>query len=329
MKTQMKEIDEASLHEAAEYIRGGGLVAFPTETVYGLGANAQSDSAVKKIFEVKGRPQDNPLIVHIADFSKAGKYVKKIPEAAYRLAERFMPGAVTLVMEKSNTISDFVSCGLATVGIRVPSHIGAHRFLETVDLPIAAPSANTSKRPSPTQAKHVYDDLHGKIPLILDGGSCEIGIESTVIDVSGETPIILRPGYVTIDEIKSVVGKAVPAEENSPVRSPGMKYKHYAPKCQMTLVTGNLKDVCLRNYDEKCIVFAYEDTARKIRKEFEGKYKIVSLGENNKIASNRFYGMLRAYENDCDRILCECPKDDALRDSLLNRMMKAAGGNIV
>ena len=222
METQILKPDENSLFAAKKIIEEGGLVAFPTETVYGLGANAFDGDAVKKIYEVKGRPQDNPLIVHVHKDYDISRIVCDIPDYALKLAKKFQPGPLTIVLKSRGTVSPIVSCGLDTIGIRVPSHPNAQKFLKAVDLPIAAPSANVSKHVSPVTAQHVYADLNGKIPLILDGGKCSGGIESTVLDCTGEIPCVLRSGLVTREMIAEVACDCIVLipKKGEKVRSP-------------------------------------------------------------------------------------------------------------
>ncbi|MBP5307588.1 MAG: threonylcarbamoyl-AMP synthase, partial [Clostridia bacterium] len=227
MKTEILKIDEFSLTLAANIIREEGLVVFPTETVYGLGGLATSDKAVRSIYEAKGRPSDNPLIVHVHPDYDISALVETERDYARKLREKFVPGPLTMVYKSKGKVSPLVSAGLDSLAVRVPSDVGAQRFLRAVNAPIAAPSANASKHVSPVTAKHVYDDLNGRIPLILDGGRCRGGIESTVLDVTGSAPVILRSGLITYDMIKAVAGKCEYAthREGDRVRSPGVKYR--------------------------------------------------------------------------------------------------------
>ena len=250
MQTKIKQISPNSLAEAKKIIFGGGVVAFPTETVYGLGGSAFDNNAVKRIFEVKGRPNDNPLIAHVHIDYDLNKIIDREPPYAKQLREAFLPGPLTLVYPSTGKVSPYVSCGLNTLAIRVPSHEGAQALLREMDIPIVAPSANLSKHVSPTSAQHVYEDFQGKIPLILDGGECAGGIESTVCDVTGEVPVILRPGLITREMIASVVGAC---EEYTPdlkkgekVKSPGVLYKHYSPRCQTTLFSAWETELAVR-----------------------------------------------------------------------------------
>lgn len=244
-----KKTASNSIYEAARILRNGGLVAIPTETVYGLAANALDETAVKRIFIAKGRPQDNPLIVHIPETGWLSEYAEQIPDSAYRLAEAFWPGPMTMVLKKKACIPSVVAAGLDTVGIRLPSHPIAREIIREAGVPLAAPSANLSGKPSPTEALHVYNDLNGKIDAIVDGGPCGVGVESTVIALCQQTPRILRPGGITPEQIRSVIGDVIIDEavtqklkEGVKAASPGMKYKHYAPKAKVVIVDGNLEE---------------------------------------------------------------------------------------
>ena len=237
-----------SIEKAGKILKNGGLVGIPTETVYGLAANALDGSAVAKIFAAKGRPVDNPLIVHISEFSQIYRLVKEVPDSAKRLAEKFWPGPLTMILQKSDLIPNEVSAGLPTVAIRFPSHPVARKVISAAGVPLAAPSANTSGKPSPTQASRVMEDMDGKIEAVLDGGPCSVGVESTVITLACDPPRLLRPGGITLEELRGVLGKvdidqAVlnPLAEGEKVSSPGMKYKHYSPKANVILVEGNFE----------------------------------------------------------------------------------------
>ncbi len=251
MNTQILTTTDTDIARAAALLKGGGLVAFPTETVYGIGANALDGDAVQKIFAAKGRPSDNPLIVHIADAAQLAPLVREIPENAQKLMDAFWPGPLTIVMKKSSLIPEFVSAGLDTVGIRIPKSETALRLLRACAMPVAAPSANTSGKPSPTNAKRVSDDLSGRIDAIIDGGSCDVGVESTVIDCSTAVPHLLRPGGVTYEQLTEVLGTVVQSfgghSEGQTPKSPGMKYKHYAPSAQVVVVTDDFEGYVLKN----------------------------------------------------------------------------------
>lgn len=241
MKTDICYADGEALKRAADIIRAGGLVAFPTETVYGLGADAFNPAAVKKIFEAKGRPGDNPLIVHISSLEQITEVAAEVPPQAEKLIERFMPGPLTLVLKKQPGIPNEVSAGLDTVGVRFPAHPDAAAFIKAAGRPIAAPSANRSGSPSPTSAQHVFNDMQGRIELILDGGPCKVGVESTVLSLTGEHPLLLRPGGVTLEQIRRLlpdtqVHKSVLNNgEIDKAASPGMKYRHYSPKARVVI----------------------------------------------------------------------------------------------
>ena len=243
--TDRAPVDESKLKKAAEILRTGGLVAFPTETVYGLGGNALDAGASKKIYAAKGRPSDNPLIVHISCMEELPPLVKEIPESARKLAAAYWPGPMTLILPKSGLIPDTTSGGLPTVAVRMPSDPVANALIRIAGVPVAAPSANTSGRPSPTSAAHVIEDMNGRIEMIIDGGDVPVGVESTIVDLTGEVPVLLRPGAVTLSMLESVLGTVeldrVLTEPLAPdvhPKAPGMKYRHYAPKADMLLVEG-------------------------------------------------------------------------------------------
>ena len=240
VKVNSKRPEKEIIRKAVRLLKKGELVAFPTETVYGLGANAFDIKAVRKIFKVKGRPSDNPLIVHIADVSDLGGVAREIPAVAKKLAKKFWPGPLTIVLKKQKKISNAVTASGDTVGVRIPQNEIARALIRLARVPLAAPSANASTRPSPTEAAHVLEDLSGKIPLILDGGKTRVGVESTVIDCTVTPPAILRDGGTSREQIKLVLGKVAPKTGGTvrKVRSPGQKYKHYAPRALLVLVRG-------------------------------------------------------------------------------------------
>ena len=329
MKTQILQIDEHSLRLAKKILTDGGVVAFPTETVYGLAANAYDSAAVESIFSIKGRPNDNPLIVHVHTDYDLSELVTDIPEYSQLLAKAFLPGPLTMVYKSKQRVSAAVSCGMDTLAIRIPSHEGAQRFLRYVDMPIAAPSANVSKHVSPVTAEHVYDDLNGKISLILDGGKCVGGIESTVLDCTNEAPCVLRSGLVTREMIAAVVGECdeYVMKDGERVRSPGMKYKHYSPKCQTVLFNFDNKAEAFKYYHEKISagVAAYLMCDDSVVQEFDGK-NILNLGKTeNEIAAN-LYDKLREGERVADLIIAIAPqKQDGVMVGVMNRMKKAFG----
>ena len=330
MDTKILKPDDESLAEAKRIIEGGGLVAFPTETVYGLGANAFNEDAVKSIYLVKGRPQDNPLIVHVHKGYDITRIVCDIPDYALKLAKKFQPGPLTIVLKSKGTVSPVVSCGLDTIGIRVPSHEGAQRFLKAVDLPIAAPSANVSKHVSPVTAQHVYADLNGKIPLILDGGKCSGGIESTVLDCTGEIPCILRSGLITREMIAEVAGDCgvfVP-KAGEKVRSPGMKYKHYSPNCRTMLFTYEERAKAVEEYiaQSSAGVKACLMCENSVAREFDVK-DVLLLGENGEQFAANLYDKLREGERCYELIIAVAPNErGGVMAGVMNRLTKACGG---
>ncbi len=329
MKTQILPIDGQSLSFAAEIINSGGAVAFPTETVYGLGANAFDDNAVKSIFEIKGRPNDNPLIVHVHKDYDLSSLVSFVPDHAKKLAEAFLPGPLTMVYKSKGTVSSAVSCGLDTLAVRIPSHEGAQRFLKNINLPIAAPSANISKHVSPVTAEHVYDDLCGKIQLILDGGKCQGGIESTVLDCTGEVPCVLRSGLITREMIAEVAGDCneYVMKEGERVLSPGLKYKHYSPKCKTVLFEYSDRKAAYEYY-LKCNndgIKAYLMCDSGVAEEFKPG-NLLDLGATEEEIAANLYGKLREGESIAEIIIAVSPeKQDGIMVGVMNRMRKACG----
>ena len=329
MKTEIFDIDEKSLEIAKEIITGGGVVAFPTETVYGLGANAFDTAAVNSIFSIKGRPNDNPLIVHVHKDFDISELVTDIPEYSKLLAKAFLPGPLTMVYKSKGNVSSAVSCGGDTLAIRIPSHEGAQRFLKCVGLPIAAPSANVSKHVSPVTAMHVYDDLKGKIPLILDGGKSTGGIESTVLDCTGEVPCVLRSGLVTREMIAAVAGVCdeYVIKDGEKVRSPGMKYKHYTPNCKTALFNFGDRRSAYNLYKDCELagerVYLLCDDA--VAKE-SGLKNILNLGATESQIAANLYDKLREGEQVADFIIAITPeKQDGVMVGVMNRLKKACG----
>lgn len=327
MTTQILPVDEKSLKLAKIIITSGAAVAFPTETVYGLAANAFDTKAVESIFSIKGRPNDNPLIVHVHREYDITQLVEDIPEYAKLLAEAFLPGPLTMVYKSKMTVSPAVSCGMDTLAVRIPSHKGAQEFLKYVNLPIAAPSANVSKHVSPVTARHVYDDLNGKIPLILDGGKCSGGIESTVLDCTGEVPCVLRSGLITREMIAKVAGACdeYVYTDNEKVRSPGMKYKHYSPKCMTVMFDFCDREKAFELCKEKVAegIKAYLMCDNSVAQQTDFPF-ILNLGnDENEIAAN-LYDKLRECENLADIIIAVAPqKQDGVMVGVMNRMKKA------
>ncbi len=329
MNTKVLTIDDKSLALAEDIIKDGGVVAFPTETVYGLAANAFDTAAVESIFAIKGRPNDNPLIVHVHKDYDISELVSDIPEYARLLAYAFLPGPLTMVYKSKRTVSEAVSCGGDTLAIRIPSHEGAQRFLKKVGLPIAAPSANVSKHVSPVTAEHVFDDLNGKIPLILDGGKCSGGIESTVLDCTGDVPCILRSGLVTRDMIAALVGGCdeYVLKDGEKVRSPGLKYKHYSPKCQTALFTFQDRQLAFKLYNEKesAGVKVWLMCDNGVAAESNCK-NILNLGETEGEIAANLYDKLREGERVAELIIAVAPeKQDGVMVGVMNRLKKACG----
>lgn len=330
--------DKEILQQAAKIIKRGGLVAFPTETVYGLGADGLKEEAAKKIYAAKGRPSDNPLILHIAERSQLEQIVKRIPQKAERLMEAFWPGPLTIIFEKSENVPYTTTGGLDTVAVRMPNHAEALAFLKEVQTPVAAPSANTSGRPSPTKAEHVLEDMQGKIEMILDGGEVGIGIESTIIDITSAIPMILRPGFVTQEMLEEVIGKVMidPAvqggvKEKERPKAPGMKYRHYAPKADLTIVEGKLSKVILKinelaaqkvSEEKKVGIIATEETKKFYK---NGLVKVIGTRMEEKTIAKHLYGILREFdEAEVDIIFSEAFSEKDFGQAIMNRLEKAA-----
>lgn len=349
MDTRMVLLDrnnlqEEQLKEAAELLKKGELVAFPTETVYGLGGNALDPGASARIYAAKGRPSDNPLIVHICDTDALPVLAKNIPDAAWKLAEKFWPGPMTMILEKQDIVPKETTGGLNTVAIRMPSDPIAAMLIRVSGLYIAAPSANASGRPSTTKASHVWEDLHGRIAMILDGGSVQIGLESTIVDLTGEKPLILRPGYITLEDIREVLPDADfdPAvlkrerNDNIVAKAPGMKYRHYAPKGELTVFEGELEDVVQAVRKEallkeaqgyKTAVLASEETKNRYR-----GLTVLSVGkrEDEEGIAACLFDTLREFDHmGAEYIFGECFRTDGVGQAVMNRLLKAAGYHIV
>ncbi len=324
--------------QAAALLRAGGLVAFPTETVYGLGADTFNSGAVTRIFTAKGRPGDNPLIVHVADLDQVRELVAAIPASVEKLAQHFWPGPLTVVLPHNGSIPGEVTAGLSTVAVRVPDHPVALALIRATG-PIAAPSANLSGRPSPTMAQHVWDDLHGRIEAVLDGGRTGVGLESTVLDLSGELPLMLRPGGVSREELAQVIGEVrldpalINPESGERPRSPGMKYRHYAPRGDFYLFAGELPDIVAainrmvavyQGQGHKVAVLATNETAAKYLQ--AGLTMVLGSRSNIPEVAANLFGALRA----CDReeatvILAETFPETGIGLALMNRLRKASG----
>lgn len=337
LKTQLFRNDDADgLRSAAEILKNGGLVAIPTETVYGLAANALDGKAVAEIFKAKGRPMDNPLIVHIAEFDEIYPLVSSVPEKAKALAEAYWPGPLTIILPKSDIIPDEVSAGLDTVAIRMPSHPTAHKIIELSGCPLAAPSANSSGLPSPTTAKHVLDDMDGKIDAIVDGGESAVGIESTVVTLATDVPRLLRPGGITHDQLEAILGHveidpAVLAqlEEGVKPASPGMKYKHYSPKAEVFIVKGTLPSFkfyidSVKQDGDMALCFDGEETDIPI--------PCLPFGneENSLEQAHLLFAELRKFDElGAKRVFVRSPSQDGVGLGVYNRLLRAAAFKII
>ncbi len=334
IKVSADNICEA-VNEAAEEIKKGNVVGIPTETVYGLGANALDTEAVKKIFLAKGRPQDNPLIVHISSFGELFPLVKEVPKEAEMLAEKFWPGPLTMIMPKSDKIPDSVCGGLDTVAVRMPSHPVMREIIRSSGVPIAAPSANISGSPSPTNAHYVYEDMKGKIPLIIDGGESEVGVESTVITLAENPPRLLRPGGITHSELESVLGKVdidkavlSQLENGQKASSPGMKYKHYAPETKVVIVKGSLDKYLefISGKNEKIVSLCFEGEEEKI------PFETVTYGkiDDSSSQAHRLFDALREVDRKgADIVYARCPSEEGVGLAVYNRLLRSAAFDVV
>lgn len=332
MKTRILSTTENDIAEAAEIIQQGGLVAFPTETVYGLGADALNAEAVAKIYEAKGRPSDNPMIVHIARASDIGQLTPMLSEDIVNLIDNFWPGPLTLVLKKKAGVPDRTTGGLDTVAVRMPDSEAALELIREADCPIAAPSANISGRPSPTRASDVIADMDGRIDAVIEGDDCRVGIESTVLDMTGDTPVILRPGIITAEDIEAVLKKKVTYDkallrdkqgEDGDIKpkAPGMKYKHYAPKADMVVIEG-----------QRDKVKAEIERLKALNERLGSKVGVILFEEKAFVeAAHDFFAKLRDLDNeDVDLILAGALSDfDGVGFAVMNRMLKSAGYNIV
>lgn len=338
-----KQINDNELEEAAMILRNDGLVAFPTETVYGLGANGLNPFAAQKIYAAKGRPSDNPLIIHIADMNALNELTTGVSEKGMKLANAFWPGPLTLICNKSDKVPYGTTGGLETVAIRMPSHPIAYELIKQSKVYVAAPSANVSGRPSPTKAEHVIDDLSGIVDMIIDGGKVAIGLESTIVDVTGEIPTILRPGYITLDMLKEVVGEVAydPAvlkranQENIIAKAPGMKYKHYAPKGELTIFEGESEKVIEainRNVAmkmEEGYVVGVIGTDETINKYPQGIVKTIGTRSDEETIARGLFEILRDFDKEeVQFIYSESFQSSRLGQAIMNRLLKAAGYHI-
>lgn len=335
MKTLILSSDNEDIKKAAEIIKQGGIVAMPTETVYGLAADALNGNAVRKIFEAKGRPMDNPLIVHISDISQIYQLVKEFPQRAEILAENFWPGPLTIILPKSDIIPDEVSAGLDTVAIRFPSHETAQRLI-SLSAPLAAPSANLSGSPSPTTLRHVRDDMNGRIDAIIDGGDCEVGVESTVVTLAEDIPTLLRPGGITAEQLRAAIGElkianAVtnPLADGEKAASPGMKYKHYSPKAEVILLDG--ENASFYRYinkitDSNTAVLCYNEDIKYIT------LPSIPIGKKHDYSEQAhmlFTALRKADEMGFTAVYARCPEKTGVGLAVYNRIIRAAGFNII
>ena len=330
------------IEEAGKVIRNGGTVAFPTETVYGLGANALDDEAVRKIFIAKGRPQDNPLIIHVST-KEISELVKDVPEVAQKIIDKFWPGPLTVILEKKDIIPNVTSANLNTIGIRMPNSEIALKLIELAERPIAAPSANISGRPSPTEVERCVEDLNGRVDYIIGGESSDIGVESTIVDCTVNPPLVLRPGGITLEMLKEInpeieLDKALKSKPNDDFKpkAPGMKYKHYAPNAHLKIIKGkNEKTIeiineIVENYIEKGNDVAILTTNENLNKFNTGK--VISLGSENdlkEIAKNLFEALRKCDDLRVQYILCQGFEENGVGLAIMNRLNKAAGYDIL
>lgn len=332
-----KVLTQSDTEEAARILREGGLVGIPTETVYGLGANALDDTAVANIFIAKGRPQDNPLIIHIPEAAWLEQYCTDVPDTAWQLAERFWPGPMTMVLPRSARVSDRVTAGLDTVGIRCPGHELCREIIRLAGVPVAAPSGNTSGRPSPTTAAHMLEDMDGKIDAIVDGGPCGVGVESTIIDLTCTPPRLLRPGGITLEQLTEVLGKVEvdPAvrrqmRAGEKPKAPGMAYRHYAPRAPVTVVTGDAKATAgyilshAKGGDGVICFDEYSD-------QFPGCH-VIAVGKfaDKQEQARHIFDALRAFDHtEVLAIWAQCPDSSGIGLAVVNRLSKAAGFHVI
>ena len=341
MKTIIEKIDKNQkntdiIREAGRILKEGGLVAFPTETVYGLGADALNEDAAKKIYAAKGRPSDNPLIIHITNMKALDKIVSEVPEKAVKVAEKYWPGPLTMILPKSDIIPNEVCAGLDTVAIRMPSHPIAHEIIKKCGFPLAAPSANTSGKPSPTTAAHVMNDMDGKIAAVVDGGSCSVGVESTVVTLACPVPRALRPGGVTPDQLRAVLGeveidKAVfkALESGEKVLSPGMKYKHYSPNAHVIIVKGD--------FDKFASLVAEPRSERTCAVCFDGEEDKISVpaypyghADSPEEQARELFDVLRHVDDEkMELAFVRFPSLDGVGMAVYNRLLRAAGFEVI
>lgn len=338
MKTLLLQpASDGAIAQAGALLASGQVVGIPTETVYGLGANALDGTAVQKIFAAKGRPSDNPLIVHIADLAQIYSLTTEVPEAALRLAEAYWPGPMTIILPKASCIPQEVSAGLDTVGIRLPSHPIARAVIRAAGVPIAAPSANLSGRPSTTTAAHVMEDMNGKIAAVVDGGSCAVGVESTVVSLTGETPRLLRPGGISLEQLEAVLGtvevdRAIvqPIGEDVRVSAPGMKYRHYAPHAPVTVVCGNPErsaDYIAAHLTNTCGIICFDEFSSRFSSHIT---QTIGRSDDYAAQAQAIFDALRTFDHtEVSAIWAQCPDDSGIGLAVANRLKKAAGFHVI
>ena len=334
-ETKLLDNSKSSIEIGAKYLKNGEVVGIPTETVYGLAANALDENAVHKIFQAKGRPSDNPLIVHISSIDMIDELVTEIPELAKKCCEKFWPGPLTMIMKKSDKIPSVTSGGLDTVGIRMPSHKTARAIIDACGFPLAAPSANLSGSPSPTTAKHVFDDMNGRIPCIIDGGFSAVGVESTVISFEDDAIRLLRPGFISVEDLKEITDNVLiddgvlhMLDKNAVVSSPGMKYKHYSPKADVIIIDGSLPKFreYVSNHNENnlwCMPFSKNDMTG-----IDVPY--IAYGETSKEQAHMVFDVLRELDNvGAKKVYARCPETTGVGLAVYNRLLRAAGFQVI
>lgn len=337
MTMQTKLLDAKEIEEAATLLCSGQLVGIPTETVYGLAADALNPQAVEAIFRAKGRPQDNPLILHIADTTWLERYCAEIPQAAYRLAEAFWPGPLTMILKRKAVVPNVVTANLETVGIRCPAHSLCRQLIASADIALAAPSGNISGKPSPTTAEAMLGDMYGKIPAILNGGSCHVGVESTIVDLTGETPQLLRPGGISLEQLREILGEVAvddaiikPIDAAAKPRAPGMKYRHYAPEAPVIVVGGTPEKAAAYIMEQAVAgdgVICFEEFCTQFPKQL-----VRSLGSYADQAEHgrRIFEALRYFDDtSAQKIYAQCPPADGIGMAVANRLKKAAGFHVI
>lgn len=330
--TKVLPFSEESAKAAAEILAAGGIVGIPTETVYGLAADARNENAVRSIFAAKGRPQDNPLIVHISAAEQLSPLVREVPELALRIAEKYWPGPLTMIFPKSSAIPDVTSGGLDTVAVRMPLSTAARAIIDVCGFPLAAPSANLSGSPSPTTAQHVLNDMNGRIPLIIDGGECGVGVESTVLCFSGENRVrILRPGGVTAEMLRELceveIDPAVTSEppKGAKVMSPGMKYKHYSPKAEVFIVNAHGE-----RFRSWCLSHGGDGTIALTSGEDEAAGMFRCFGSDSREQAHRLFALLRKADDDgVRRVYVEMPSKEGIGLAVYNRLLRAAAFRVI